>query len=114
MFGSIGSMEILLIIVVALLVVGPKKLPQVARTLGKTFGEFKRVTSDVQRTINAEVDRAERQERVARAKSELLPEDAAPKAAPAKAEPAATVDAAATATPVAEADQTPKEPAKGA
>ncbi|WP_028586493.1 Sec-independent protein translocase protein TatB [Desulfocurvus vexinensis] len=99
MFGSIGSMEILLIVVVALLVVGPKKLPQVARTLGKTFGEFKRVTSDVQRTISTEVDRAERQERVAKAKSELLLDDAAPKVAPAKAE--ATAD-------------TPKEPAKGA
>lgn len=103
MFGSIGSMEILLIVVVALLVVGPKKLPQVARTLGKTFGEFKRVTSDVQRTISTEVDRAERQERVAKAKSELLLDDAAPKAAPAKAE--ATADTAA---------DTPKEPAKGA
>ena len=99
MFGSIGSMEILLIVVVALLVVGPKKLPQVARTLGKTFGEFKRVTSDVQRTISTEVDRVERQERVAKAKSELLLDDAAPKAAPAKAEAAA---------------DTPTEPAKGA
>lgn len=76
MFGSIGSLEILLIVVVALLVVGPKKLPQAARTLGKVFGEFKRVSSDVQRTISAEVDRVERDERTQKAKRELMPEKA--------------------------------------
>ncbi len=109
MFGSIGSLEILMILVVALLVVGPKRLPQMARTLGKTFGEFKRMTNDVQRTINAEVDRVERKEKVQKAKSELLPEEAKPKA-PA-AEDTAKVVTAAEPEPAAE---TPAQPAKGA
>lgn len=78
MFG-IGSTELLLILGIALLVIGPKKLPQMARSLGKAMGEFKRVSNDVKRTIDAEVDRVERQERTTRAKAELKPEDAAPK-----------------------------------
>lgn len=76
MFG-IGTMELLVIMAVALMVVGPRKLPQIARTMGKAFGEFKRVTGDVKRTIDAEVQRAERQETTKKAKSELLAEDAA-------------------------------------
>jgi len=118
MFGSIGTLEILLILVVALLVVGPKRLPQVARTLGKTFGEFKRMTSDVQRTINAEVERVDRQERTQKAKSELMPEDAKAKAKPVES---SKVVAAAEVVPdeasedVADAaPETTQQPAKGA
>lgn len=93
MFG-IGTMELLVIFVVALLVIGPRKLPQMARTMGKAFGEFKRVTADVKRTIDVEVERVERQERTVKAKSELLAEDTAAFLA-AKPEPAAgTTDAA--------------------
>ncbi|GAB6176064.1 hypothetical protein JCM16814_09550 [Desulfobaculum senezii] len=75
MFG-IGSTELLLILGIALLVIGPKKLPQMARSLGKAMGEFKRVSNDVKRTIDAEVDRVEKQEQTSRAKAELKPEDA--------------------------------------
>lgn len=96
MFG-IGTMELLVIMAVALIVVGPRKLPQIARSLGKAFGEFKRVTNDVKRTIDAEVDRVERQERTQKAKSELLAEDAAAVKAQAEdipAEAAPVVDVA--------------------
>ena len=54
MFG-IGSMELVVILVVALLVLGPKNLPGVARSIGKVLGEFRRASTDFQRTINAEV-----------------------------------------------------------
>lgn len=96
MFG-IGTMELLVIFVVALIVIGPRKLPQMARTMGKAFGEFKRVTQDVKRTIDTEVEKVERQERTAKAKSELLAEDAAATKAQgtAEAEPAADEDTAA-------------------
>lgn len=120
MFGSIGSLEILLILVVALLVVGPKRLPQVARTLGKTFGEFKRMTGDVQRTITAEVDRVERQERTQKAKRELMPEESRPKAKAAEAEAKAEAPAAkdegkvVVATEPEAASETTEQPAKGA
>lgn len=54
MFG-IGSTEILVILVVALLVLGPKKLPQIARTIGRAMGEFRRVSTEFQRTLNTEI-----------------------------------------------------------
>jgi len=53
MFG-IGTTEILLILVVALLVIGPTKLPEVARALGKGMAEFRKMSSDVKRTIDLE------------------------------------------------------------
>ncbi len=53
MFG-IGTTEVLVILVVALLVIGPSKLPEVARSLGKGLAEFRRMTSDVKRTFDLE------------------------------------------------------------
>ena len=50
MFG-IGSMELLVILVVALLVLGPKNLPKIAHTIGRAMGEFRRVSTEFQRTL---------------------------------------------------------------
>ena len=47
MFGSLGMPELLLILVIALIVFGPKKLPEVGRSLGKAMREFKRTTEDI-------------------------------------------------------------------
>ncbi|MDY6825084.1 MAG: Sec-independent protein translocase protein TatB [Thermodesulfobacteriota bacterium] len=55
MFG-IGMPEFILILVVALIVIGPKKLPEVARTLGKAMGEFKRATSELRSAVNIDDD----------------------------------------------------------
>jgi sec-independent protein translocase protein TatB len=85
MFG-IGTTELMVILVVAIIVIGPSKLPQIARGVGKAFGEFKRASNDLKRTIDHEVDRIERDEKTKKAKAELLPEDApAAKPAPAPA-----------------------------
>lgn len=62
MFG-IGSTELLIIVAVALIVVGPAKLPQLMRSLGKGLIEFKRMGSDVKETFEAEIERAEREDR---------------------------------------------------
>ena len=55
MFGSLGIPELLLIFIVALIVFGPKKLPEIGRTLGKVMGEFKKATDDFKNTIEREV-----------------------------------------------------------
>ncbi|MDH3745390.1 MAG: twin-arginine translocase TatA/TatE family subunit [Acidobacteriota bacterium] len=55
MIGSIGLPEILFVLVLALLVFGPKRLPQMGRTLGKALGEFRRATSDLKRTVDNEL-----------------------------------------------------------
>lgn len=62
MFG-IGSTELLVILVVALIVLGPKSLASVSRSLGKAMGEFRRVSTDFQRTLNAESAEAELREK---------------------------------------------------
>ncbi len=48
--------EIVLIAVIALLVIGPKKLPEVAKALGKGFGEFKRAMNDFKEAVNIDVE----------------------------------------------------------
>ena len=53
MFG-LGMPEILLILAIALIVIGPKKLPDLAKTLGRAMGEFKRSAQDFKRSIDIE------------------------------------------------------------
>jgi TatA/E family protein of Tat protein translocase len=53
MFG-IGMPEMLVLLAVALIVFGPKKLPELAKSLGRALGEFKRATSDLKQTIETE------------------------------------------------------------
>jgi len=55
MFG-IGITEIIVILVVALLVVGPKKLPELAKTLGRTMAEFRRTAEDFKESIYQDED----------------------------------------------------------
>lgn len=64
LIGNIGTWEIILILFVALIVFGPGKLPEVAKTIGKTLGEIKKVTSGVQKefqdAINLETDTSDK------------------------------------------------------
>jgi TatA/E family protein of Tat protein translocase len=55
MFGSLGIPELMLIFIVALIVFGPKRLPEIGRTLGKAMGAFKQATDDFKNTIEREV-----------------------------------------------------------
>ncbi|OGP13981.1 MAG: twin arginine-targeting protein translocase TatB [Deltaproteobacteria bacterium GWA2_54_12] len=60
MFG-IGLSEFIVIIIVALIVIGPDKLPQLARTLGKAFSEFKKAGEEVRKSFN-EAGRPEKEQ----------------------------------------------------
>lgn len=55
MFGSLGFSELLMIFAVALLVFGPRKLPEIGRSIGRALGEFRRATNDLKHTLEEEV-----------------------------------------------------------
>jgi Tat protein translocase TatB subunit len=84
MFG-IGIPELVIIIIVALLVVGPSKLPELARSMGKALGEFRRLADDVKETIEqemakepekeAEKQEEEQKEEQQKAEGETIPEE---------------------------------------
>lgn len=104
MFG-IGSTELLVILVVALIVLGPKSLANVSRTLGKAMGEFRRVSTDFQRTLNAEAEEEEQKKRkkeAAKAAREAAKAEAAQAAPQAQAQ---TAEQAAEQTGTRAADQ---------
>jgi sec-independent protein translocase protein TatA len=78
MFG-IGMPELIIILVLALVVIGPQKLPELARSLGKGLGEFKRASNDFRRNMDDETRAVEEKERIAResaAKQTVEPEKA--------------------------------------
>lgn len=70
MFG-IGTTELMVIFIVAIIVIGPTKLPELAKTLGKAMGEFKRVSNDVKSTIETEMDSEAEKKETAKAKKEI-------------------------------------------
>lgn len=72
--GPLGATELMVILVVALVIFGPRKLPELGRSLGKTLGELKRSSEDFKRTWEMEVDQ-ERTEREKRTELAALPED---------------------------------------
>jgi len=59
---GIGMQEILIILVVALIVIGPKRLPDLARTLGRGFAEFRKAADDLQETVRMDLQREKHEE----------------------------------------------------
>jgi len=59
MFGSLGGPELLLILVLALLLFGPRRLPEIGRTIGKGLAEFRKATTEFKTSLEREVDAAE-------------------------------------------------------
>lgn len=99
MFGSIGMPELVVILVIALIIFGPRKLPELGRSLGRSLGEFKKASSELQRTLDEEIRIEDTKERRASTRAEQ-------DSAIAAAQPTAV------STPVAAADDAPaSEPA---
>ena len=91
MFGTLGGPELFLIMIVALIVFGPRKLPEMGKSLGKMMAEFRKASNDFQRTIEDEVEA----DRVKSATPAPLPAPEAAVAAAVQAAPENTVEHAA-------------------
>ena len=65
MFGSIGMPELIIIFVIALIIFGPRKLPELGRSLGKSLAEFKRASNELKSTLEEEIRIEEQQQRTA-------------------------------------------------
>lgn len=62
MFGTLGGPELFLILVVALIVFGPKKLPEIGKSLGRMMNEFKKASNEFRQTLEDEVEADKRRE----------------------------------------------------
>jgi sec-independent protein translocase protein TatA len=65
MFGSIGMPELIIILTIALIIFGPRKLPELGRSLGRSLSEFKRASNELKNTLDEEI-RIEEQKDVER------------------------------------------------
>lgn len=57
--GNLGMPELIMIAVLALLLFGPKKLPEIGKSVGRALGEFKRASNDLKRTIEDEIEKSQ-------------------------------------------------------
>jgi sec-independent protein translocase protein TatA len=88
MFGPIGMPEMIIILVIALIVFGPRKLPELGKSLGRSLAEFKRASNELRHTLEEEVRIEEQRERTAQKApaADALPTAAEPAATPTPAE----------------------------
>jgi len=93
MFGSIGMPELIIIFVIALIIFGPRKLPELGRSLGKSLAEFKKASNELRNTLEEEIRIEEQKEHATK-----------------QAEPAKQPEAAA--KPVTPVDATHDEPVR--
>lgn len=63
MFGSIGMPELVIILVIALIIFGPRKLPELGKSLGKSINEFKKASTELQNTLEKEIQIEEQKEK---------------------------------------------------
>ncbi len=63
MFGSIGMPELIIIFVIALIIFGPRKLPELGRSLGRSLSEFKRASNELKSTLEEEIRMEEQTQR---------------------------------------------------
>jgi sec-independent protein translocase protein TatA len=64
MFGSLGMPELIVIFVIALIIFGPRKLPELGRSLGKSIAEFKRASNELKSTLEEEIRLEEQKQKL--------------------------------------------------
>jgi len=74
-FESIGAPELLVIVVVALIIFGPRKLPELSRSLGRSLAEFRRQSDEFKRTWEREVEMEMTEKEARISEQAMLPED---------------------------------------
>jgi sec-independent protein translocase protein TatA len=60
MFGSVGVPELIIIFTIALIIFGPRKLPELGKSLGRSLAEFKRASNELKSTLDEEIRSEER------------------------------------------------------
>jgi TatA/E family protein of Tat protein translocase len=105
-FGSLGLPEILFILLLALLLFGPRRLPEIGRTIGKGLSEFRRATNDLKRSIETEIELEEAPRRPAPVPPTAASLRGVPSPVPPESEPPAPASEPDSAAP-AESPSTP-------
>lgn len=70
MLPNLGIPELLIILVIALIVFGPRKLPELGRSLGRSIGEFRRASNELKQTLDDEIRVEEQKEQRAKVEAE--------------------------------------------
>ncbi|MBM3807532.1 MAG: TatA/E family twin arginine-targeting protein translocase [Acidimicrobiia bacterium] len=75
--GPIGMPELIVIAIIALIIFGPRKLPELGKSLGRSLNEFRKASTDLQNTLEQEIKIEEQKETAAKTKAEQDSADAA-------------------------------------
>jgi sec-independent protein translocase protein TatA len=85
--GPIGMPELIIILVIALIIFGPRKLPELGKSLGRSLNEFKKASTDLQNTLEQEIRLEEQKEQAAKTRAAEPPPAATASTEPPIGEP---------------------------